>query len=406
MKKFFIVLLAVCLIFAAAAGYLLGKRTAAPEPAETEAPTEAPAETEESRQATGEPIEAETLDYEAIYALHDPEERVMIIDGEEISWGEYFSWLYMSAMQTEQYFVAMANYGMPMSWSDPVGEDPEETYAAAAVEGGENTLIQIMAIQGFAEANGIEPSQETLDSIAEQEKSDMAATVGEEGTEEDFQEYLASLYRSRDAYDRTNMANYINQQNFAESYGLKGEKVSDEQTLSYLEENGYVYANHILLATVDLTTGEALDEAAVAEKKTQAESLVEELKAIEDHEQLVKRFKELKEEYCEDTGKSSFPDGYLFQTGDMVEEFESAALLLEEYDVSEPVESPYGYHIILRLPLDADAIVGYSNTGEAISAREYCANYDYAQKLDAYLQAMPAEYAQGFTPPELSDYLE
>ena len=266
MKKFFIVLLAVCLIFAAAAGYLLGKRTAAPEPAETEAPTEAPAETEESRQATGEPIEAETLDYEAIYALHDPEERVMIIDGEEISWGEYFSWLYMSAMQTEQYFVAMANYGMPMSWSDPVGEDPEETYAAAAVEGGENTLIQIMAIQGFAEANGIEPSQETLDSIAEQEKSDMAATVGEEGTEEDFQEYLASLYRSRDAYDRTNMANYINQQNFAESYGLKGEKVSDEQTLSYLEENGYVYANHILLATVDLTTGEALDEAAVAEK--------------------------------------------------------------------------------------------------------------------------------------------
>lgn len=188
----------------------------------------------------------------------------------------------------------------------------------------------------------------------------MAATVGEEGTEEDFQEYLDSLYRSREAYDRTNMANYINMQNFSESYGLKGEKVSDEQAIGYLEENGYVYANHILLATMDLTTGEALDEAAVAQKKAQAESLVEELKAIDDHEQLVERFKALKEEYCEDTGKTAYPDGYLFQTGDMVEEFESAALLLEEYGVSEPVESPYGYHIILRLPLDADAIVGYS----------------------------------------------
>lgn len=403
MKKFVIILLVVCLVFAAAAGYLLGRKVVAEETQPTQTPAAA---TADSQQASGEPIEAETLDYEAIYALHDPEDVVMLIDGEEISWSEYFSWLYMSAMQTEQYFVAMASYGMPMSWSDPVGDDPENTYADTALAGGENTLIQIMAIQGFAESNGVSPSQETLDSIAQQVKSDMAATVGEEGSEEDFQEYLDSLYRSREAYDRTNMANYINMQNFSESYGLKGEKVSDEQAIGYLEENGYVYANHILLATMDLSTGEALDEAAAAQKKAQAESLVEELKAMDDHEQLVERFKELKEEYCEDTGKSSFPDGYLFQTGDMVEEFESAALLLEEYGVSEPVESPYGYHIILRLPLDADAIVGYSNTGEAISAREYCANYDYAQKLDAYLQAMPAEYAQGFTPPELSDYLE
>ena len=403
MKKFVIILLVVCLAFAAAAGYLLGRKVVAEDAQPS--PSASPAG-EESQEATGEPIEAETLDYEAIYALHDPEDIVMLIDGEEISWSEYFSWLYMSAMQTEQYFVAMASYGMPMSWSDMVGDDPELTYADAALDGGENTLIQIMAIQGFADSNGVTPSQETLDSIAQQVKSDMAATVGEEGTEEDFQEYLDSLYRSREAYDRTNMANYINMQNFSESYGLKGEKVSDEQAIGYLEENGYVYANHILLATMDLTTGEALDEAAVAQKKAQAESLVEELKAIDDHEQLVERFKELKEEYCEDTGKTAYPDGYLFRTGDMVEEFESAALLLEEYGVSEPVESPYGYHIILRLPLDADAIVGYSNTGEAITAREYYANYDYAQKLDAYLAAMQAEYAPGFTPPELSDYLE
>lgn len=403
MKKFVIILLVVCLVFAAAAGYLLGRKVVAEDTQPTQTPAAA---TADSQQASGEPIEAETLDYEAIYALHDPEDVVMLIDGEEISWSEYFSWLYMSAMQTEQYFVAMASYGMPMSWSDPVGDDPENTYADTALAGGENTLIQIMAIQGFAESNGVSPSQETLDSIAQQVKSDMAATVGEEGSEEDFQEYLDSLYRSREAYDRTNMANYINMQNFSESYGLKGEKVSDEQAIGYLEENGYVYANHILLATMDLTTGEALDEETVAEKKALAESLVEELKAMDDHEQLVERFKELKEEYCEDTGKSSFPDGYLFQTGDMVEEFESAALLLEEYGVSEPVESPYGYHIILRLPLDADAIVGYSNTGEAITAREYYANYDYAQKLDAYLAAMQAEYAPGFTPPELGDYLE
>ena len=91
----------------------------------------------------------------------------------------------------------------------------------------------------------------------------------------------------------------------------------------------------------------------------------------------MERFKELKEEYCEDTGKTAFPDGYLFRSGEMVEEFENAAMLLEEYGVSEPVESPYGYHIILRLPLDADALMGYSSTGEALNAREYYANYNY-----------------------------
>ena len=157
---------------------------------------------------------------------------------------------------------------------------------------------------------------------------------------------------------------------------------------------------------MDLSTGEALDEETVAEKKAQAESLVEELNAIEDKEQLVERFRELKEEYCEDNGKTAFPDGYVFLPGEMVEEFENAALALEEYAVSEPVESPYGYHIILRLPLDADAIIAYSSTGEAMTAREYFANDDYSKKLTAYLEAMEAEYAPGFTPPELSDFLE
>ncbi len=400
MKKFVIILLVVCLAFAAVAGYLLGKGVVSSDTETGEEPVQ------ETSVPTAEPVEAETLDYEAIYALHDPDETVMIIDGQEINWGEYFSWLYMSAMQTEQYFVAMANYGMPLSWSDPVGEDASVTYASTALEGGENTLIQLMAILGFAQSNGVQANQETLDSIAEQVKSDMAATVGEDGTEEDFQEYLASLYRSRDAYDHTNMANFLNQQNFTETYGLKGEKVSDEQALAYLEENDYAYANHILLATMDLSTGEALDEETVAEKKAQAESLVEELNAIEDKEQLVERFRELKEEYCEDTGKTAFPDGYVFLPGEMVEEFENAALALEEYAVSEPVESPYGYHIILRLPLDADAVIAYSSTGEAMTAREYFANDDYSKKLTAYLEAMEAEYAPGFTPPELSDFLE
>ncbi len=35
----------------------------------------------------------------------------------------------------------------------------------------------------------------------------------------------------------------------------------------------------------------------------------------------------------------------------MVEEFENGVLSLADYEVSEPIESSYGYHITLRLPL-------------------------------------------------------
>ena len=396
MKKFVVLLVVLCLAFTVALGFL--GRSPMPLTGDT-------AETQEPAAETAVPVEVETLDYEALYALHDPAEVVMIVDGKDVTWGEYFSWLYMSAMQTEQYFVSMGNYGVPLKWSDAAGEDGS-TYADAAIAGGENTLRQLMTILGYAESQGVEASQETLDAIQAQRDSDKLATVGEEGTEEDFAQFLRSLYRSEEAYQRATMANYINLQNYTDTYGENGEKVSDEQALGYLEENGYLYANHILLTTMDLQTGEALDEAAVAEKEAQAQALAEELQAIQDPEQLVKRFLELKEEYDEDTGKTTYPDGYVFLPGEMVTEFEEGVKALADYGVSQPVKSSYGYHVILRLPLTADTVVSYDSTGAAVTGRSLFASFDYAAGLDAYLENLSVEYVDDFQAPDLSKYVK
>ena len=373
MKKFVVLLAVLCLAFAVALGFLA--RTPMPLTGDT-------AETQEPAAETAVPVEVETLNYEALYALHDPAEVVMIVDGKDITWGEYFSWLYMSAMQTEQYFVTMGNYGVSLKWSDAAGEDGS-TYADAAIAGGENTLRQLMTILGYAESQGVEASQETLDAIQAQRESDKKATVGEEGTEEDFAAFLHSLYRSEEAYQRATMANYINLQNYTDTYGENGEKVSDEQALGYLEENGYLYANHILLSTMDLQTGEALDEAAVAEKEAQAQKLAEELQAIQDPEQLVERFRELKE----------------------VAEFEEGVKALADYGVSQPLKSSYGYHVILRLPLEADTVVSYDSSGAAVTGRSLFANFDYAAGLDAYLENISVEYVDGFQAHDLSKYV-
>ena len=396
MKKFVVLLAVLCLAFAVALGFLA--RTPMPLTGDT-------AETQEPAAETAVPVEVETLNYEALYALHDPAEVVMIVDGKDVTWGEYFSWLYMSAMQTEQYFVTMGNYGVSLKWSDAAGEDGS-TYADAAIAGGENTLRQLMTILGYAESQGVEASQETLDAIQAQRESDKKATVGEEGTEEDFAAFLHSLYRSEEAYQRATMANYINLQNYTDTYGENGEKVSDEQALGYLEENGYLYANHILLSTMDLQTGEALDEAAVAEKEAQAQKLAEELQAIQDPEQLVERFRELKEEYDEDTGKTTYPDGYVFLPGEMVAEFEEGVKALADYGVSQPVKTSYGYHVILRLPLTADTVVSYDSTGAAVTGRSLFASFDYAAGLDAYLENLSVEYADDFQAPDLSKYVK
>ena len=395
MKKFVVLLAVLCLAFAVALGFLA--RTPMPLTGDT-------AETQEPAAETAVPVDVETLDYEALYALHDPAEVVMIVDGKDITWGEYFSWLYMSAMQTEQYFVSMGNYGVPLKWSDAVGEDGS-TYADAAIAGGENTLRQLMTILGYAESQGVEASQETLDAMQAQRDSDKKATVGEEGTEEDFAAYLHSLYRSEEAYQRATTANYLNIQNYTDTYGAEAEKVSEEQALSYLKEQGYLRANHILLSTMDLQTGEALDEATVAEKEALAQKLVTELQAIQDPEELVERFRELKEEYCEDSGKTAYPDGYVFLPGEMVTEFEEGVTALADYGLSQPVKTSYGYHIILRLPLSADAVVSYDNTGAAVTGRSLFASYDYAAGLDAYLENLSVEYVDGFQAPDLSKYV-
>lgn len=396
MKKFVTLLVVLCLAFAVALGFL-GR---SPMPLSGES-----TETQEAAAETAAPVAVETLDYEALYALHDPAEVVMIVDGKDITWGEYFSWLYMSAMQTEQYFVAMGNYGVPLKWSDAVGEDGS-TYADAAISGGENTLRQLMTILGYAESQGVEASQETLDAIQAQRDSDKLATVGEDGTEEDFAAFLRSLYRSEEAYQRANMANYLNLQNYTDTYGANGEKVGDEQALGYLADQGYLYANHILLTTMDLQTGEALDEETVAAKAAQAQELADALRAIEDPEELLKRFRELKEEYDEDTGKTAYPDGYVFLPGEMVAEFEEGVKALADYGVSQPVQTSYGYHVILRLPLSADTVVSYDNNGAAVTGRSLFASFDYAAGLDAYLEQLTVEYVGDFQAPDLSKYVK
>lgn len=362
---------------------------------------ETAAETEE----TPEPIILKEMDMEKLYALHDPDEVVATVDGNDVTWGEYFYMIFYNYQSMLSYFSSMASYyGIAIDWSEPIGDGSEDTYASYILTCVEGDLITHNTIRGFANKNSVELSQESIDAIAETHKNNVTSLCGEGASEEDFDNYLASIYMPRSMYDDNNKLNHLYQETFTKLFGKDAALLSDEEAIKYLESNEYMAADHILLMTIDSTTQEALDEATVAEKKAQAEDIAAQLKAIKDTEELKKKFAELKEQYSEDTGAAYYPDGYTFTPGTMVTEFEDACKALGDYEVSDIVESPYGYHIIMSKPLNPDAIIEFTSEGSTMTGRKMAANTAYGKSLDDYAASVEISYTEGFERPNMEAY--
>ena len=393
MKKAFATLLAVCLIGAAVLGYDFGTNNRDFRLKAYAAATEQAASSEETAAAPA------GIDYEAIFALHQPDEVVMTVGEHEVTWAEYFYYLYRQASSIENYLSMMAMYGMSADWNDPADENGA-SYLELTMQSTELTAKTLAGMEGLAKENGITLTEEDHKLIEEKSAEDYVAACGEDATREDFEEYLKTIYLPVSLYDRMNELSLLNQNSVTALYGENSELVSDEDALAYLDQAGYLYANHILFMTIDPSTREALDEATVAEKLSQAEALAKELQAIEDHDELLKVFAERKQALDEDTGKTAYPDGYIFQPGTMAAEFEQTAREQEPYQVSEPVLTTYGYHVILTLPLTPDTVLTSGTT-----ARQEFATLDYADRLDAYIEAQEVVYAEGFQPPVLTDYM-
>lgn len=149
---------------------------------------------------------------------------------------------------------------------------------------------------------------------------------------------LNNLYLDKDLYIKMSEYDYLREK-------LYRHFVTDEDIKAYANEN-YVHVQHVLVSTQDAEgndlTGDALDE-----KTAFAYDIYKRAVSGEDFYSLV-------EQYGEDPGMEGNPDGYTFTYNMMVKEFEEASFELEVGAISEPVKTPYGYHIIKKLPLDEE----------------------------------------------------
>ena len=173
---------------------------------------------------------------------------------------------------------------------------------------------------------------------------------------------------------------------FRESYGLTDQSIqylylanayydnmlaavthepSQEELEDYLDSSKIYRVKHILLKTVD-DDRKPLPDDEIAAKKARAEELLSQLQGVA-ADGLEAKFDELMMANSEDDPQSN-PDGYIAGPSmKMVEPFETASMALEEGGLSGIVETEFGYHIILRLPIPEETLAEHRNGFRASS---------------------------------------
>lgn len=219
---------------------------------------------------------------------------------------------------------------------------------------------------------------------------------------EQFDTMLRDYYKQTPVFFAENMVYTLGYETLY-NYLLGPDGVSEKKqevydsTIAQMKENDYVHAKHILISfpeDIEKDENGVVVESAKAETLARANEVLDKVNAGEDFDELIKT-------YGEDPGMETYPDGYFFTKGEMVEAFEKTTYALNEGEVSGLVETPYGYHIIKKLPVEDPAVVNseiYKNAAyDTLRAllvdvsKDYKLDYaeNYQQRVDEFV----AEYA-------------
>ena len=372
MKKLLALALACAMSLSMLSG--CGKQEPTPEP-EPEVPTPSITAEDVDLSVLTEPVEF-------VCGLA-PETVVAKVDGHDVTADMLMYWFNYAATYTLQQYYYMGQ--TEVDWSADIGDGTTiaDTVLGSALElASYYTLMSAKAQDEYglsADEGELEKLREEIDSVKDYFEGD--------GTKAEH--YLWMSMTNAQQYEKLVASSSLEVQLQEKLFGEGGEREpTDAEILKFAEEElGYYGAKHILLVTVDMEAPtynedgslkgfESLGEDVVAKQKALADDLKAKLDKASDP---VALFDSLMNEYSEDTGLAAYPNGYTAYKGQMVEEFESTALSLKEGEISGVVESLYGYHIIMRTPLDPE---------------EYRADY-VASQVDAlgreWLEGSPIE---------------
>ena len=203
-----------------------------------------------------------------------------------------------------------------------------------------NYVTQVLkehyVVYNWALEEGYELTEEEKQEV-QQQIDDLKATYE---SEEAFQDALKARHLTEDLYKKMLLTDAVINKFSDAIYDSETSKYApDKADVDRLrEENGIIAAKHILLLS-----GETEEENG---------QILEKMNEILDRIRDGEDFDELMNEYSEDTGLATNPNGYTFMPGEMIDEFYDATAALEVGEVSGIVPSSYGFHIIKRIEPD------------------------------------------------------
>ena len=391
-KKLLALLMSLVLLLGVLSGTALaadGEETAAPEA--TSAPAESASDNasagsdavSDAQAAAQEAYAKVVAQLDAASKKYDGSAVVATVNGTEVTWKLYY---YLLGSLTSQY----VNYSMAIpDFTTDMGDGT--TLQDAMREAIEARMKYYTVAIAEAEERGL---SDTVNAEVEEQWQSMIERFG--GLDA-LMEAIDQGYLDEPTYRQLLATNAAFNAIMVDSYGTAGEKLTDEDVLAWANDNDYLHCKHILFLTQNDDGTDKTDEEK-AEIRKEAEATLEELRALEgDRETMMVRFDALMAE-ADDPGMTTFPDGYTFTSNQMVQEFEDGTRALEDYAISDIVETSYGYHIILRLPLDPDGKTRSqdSGTGEYMTLRVDAANALFNDMLIEWINTATVEWQGDF----------
>lgn len=331
--------------------------------------------------------EEPTKDFTPAYESYAPDTVMLTVNGHDVTWAELFYWYYSDIYYLESYF------GEITDWDALIFEDDTVTFREYIVDYAYELTTRYRAIETMAEELDVTISDEARASIDEAWESNLASYQSVYGGDEaDFIEELKKDFMSKETFYYVYEINALAEALRESLYGLEGENIPEEEAVAKAEELGYMRAKHVLIMTVD-ESNQPLADDVKAEKLAQAQGILAELQAVSsDPAALEAKMDELMSTVSEDTGAAYYADGYTFVPGDMVEAFEEAVKSMENYGLSEIVETNYGYHIIIRLPLDMQQLPMQSADSLALKVSQAMFNDEAQIRVDEAVIVKSSEY--------------
>ena len=285
------------------------------------------------------------------------------VDGRDVTADQYLYWLLTSISEAKN-----AGYlADDEAWEETIEDQPTSDY----LKGQALEISKLYAVvANHAEEAGASVTEEQRAEAEEQ--LDQMGSLYEQYYGLTTQEWLDQQCITREGYLSLNDA-YYQVQNLQSSMEEAGELTpTDEDIQNMIDSEGIYNCKHILIAFPAHEDGSEVTDEEKAATKAEAEALYQEITSAADP---ITAFDNAMNEKSDDgrdetSGELLKPNGYTFlSTGalldgssSLVTEFVTAGTALAEDEISAPVETDYGYHILLRQNADnEDTRAAYPN---------------------------------------------